>query len=161
MLNVVWLTLVVFGLPGNWLIVLTTFLFALWRRGDGVFSVYTLIAIIALCVIAELIEFFAAMGGARKAGAGWVASFGAIAGAITGAILGTILIPIPFFGTLIGACTGAGLLAWGLGFSGGKDMQESVRHGVGAGLGQFLGITTKIALGFFIWLIVAIAVYWP
>ena len=161
LLNIVWLALVVFGLPGNWLIVISTFLFALWRRSDGVFSIYTLIVLIALCIIGELVEFFSAMGGARKAGAGWVASFGAIAGAITGAILGTILIPIPFFGTLLGACAGAGVLAWGLGFSGGKEMPDSVRHGVGAGLGQFLGTSTKVALGCVIWLIVAVAAYWP
>lgn len=38
LLNAVWLALVVFGLPGNWLIVISTYLFAWWRRGDGVCS---------------------------------------------------------------------------------------------------------------------------
>jgi len=30
-----------------------------------------------------------------------------------------------------------------------------------AGLGEFLGITTKFALGILIWLIVAVAAFWP
>ena len=160
LLNAVWLALVVFGLPGNWLIVISTCVFA-WWRGDRVISIYTLIAITAFAVLGELVEFFATMGGARKAGAGWGVSLGALAGAIAGAILGTILIPIPFFGTLLGACTGAGLVAWGLEFSGGKEMPDSVRHGLGAGLGRFLGTSIKVALGCVIWLIVAVAAYWP
>jgi hypothetical protein len=52
LLNAVWLAMVVFGLPGNWLIVITTYLFAWWRWEDKVFSIYTLIA------IAGLGEFF-------------------------------------------------------------------------------------------------------
>ncbi len=159
-LNAFWLVLVVFGLPGNWLIVISSCLFA-WWRGGGVLSLYTLIAIAALALVGELIEFFGAMGGARKSGAGWGVSLGALAGTIAGAILGTILIPIPFFGTLIGACLGAGFLAWGLTFAGKSNMQDSLRHGLGAGLGTFLGTTIKVCLGIVIWFIVAVAAYWP
>jgi len=46
MLNAAWLLVVVFGLPGNWLIVISTCLFAWWRWDEGVFSIYTLIAIL-------------------------------------------------------------------------------------------------------------------
>lgn len=160
LLNAVWLMLVVFGLPGNWLIVISSCLFA-WRLGGGVLSIYTLIAIAALALAGELVEFFGAMGGARKAGAGWGVSLGALAGTIAGAILGTILIPIPFFGTLIGACLGAGFLAWGLTFAGKSNMPDSLRYGLGAGLGTFLGATVKVCLGVVIWFIVAVAAYWP
>ena len=48
----VWSIFLVFGLPGNWLIVIGTCLFAWWRWEDKVFSIYTLIA------IAGLGEFF-------------------------------------------------------------------------------------------------------
>jgi hypothetical protein len=64
-------------------------------------------------------------------------------------------------GTLLGACIGAGLGAWSLEFSRGKELKESARHAVGAGLGEFLGITSKLAIGIVIWLIVAIAAFWP
>jgi uncharacterized protein YqgC (DUF456 family) len=161
LVNVVWLALVVFGLPGNWLIVITTCLFAWWRWEDKVFSIYTLIAIAALAILGELFEFFAGMIGAKKSGASWPGSIGALLGAVTGAIVGTFLIPIPFFGTLLGACLGAGLCVWGLEFARGKKAEDSIRYGVGAGLGEFFGITSKFALGIVIWFIVAIAAFWP
>jgi len=160
LLNAVWLVLVVFGLPGNWLIVISTCLFAWWRWDDDVFSIYTLIAIAALAVLGELVEFFAGMVGAKRAGASWRGSLAALAGAIAGAIFGTFLISIPFLGTLLGACIGAGLGAWALEFSRGKKLEESARYGVGAGLGEFLGITSKFALGIVIWLVVAVAAFW-
>jgi uncharacterized protein YqgC (DUF456 family) len=159
LVNAGWLVLVVFGLPGNWLTVISTCLFAWWKA--GVFSIYTLIAIVVLAIIGELFEFFGGMRGARKSGASWLGSVAALAGAITGAILGTFLIPMPFLGTLLGACIGAGLGAWALEFSRGKALKESARYAVGAGLGEFLGITGKLAIGITIWLIVAIATFWP
>ena len=160
LLNALWLVLVVFGLPGNWLIVISACLFAWWRAEDNVFSIYTLIAIVALAVLGELIEFFAGAGGAKRAGAGWRGSIGALLGALTGAIFGTFLLPIPFLGTLIGACVGAGLGAWGLELSGGRKIQDSARFAMGAGIGEFLGITSKFILGIIIWLIVAVAAFW-
>ena len=161
MLNALWLLLVVFGLPGNWLIVICTCLFAWWRVDDGVFSFYTLLAITVLAVIGELIEFFAGAGGAKKAGASWRGSIGAIAGAVTGAVVGTFAIPVPFLGTLIGACTGAAIGAWSLELTGGRKLQDSFRYGIGAGIGQLLGITSKFILGVIIYLIVAVAAFWP
>jgi len=161
LLNAIWLALVVFGLPGNWLIVISTCLFAWWRADDAVFSIYTLILITILAILGELVEFFSGMAGAKRAGAGWRGSIGAIVGAVTGAILGTFLIPVLLLGTLIGACIGAGIGAWVLELSGGRKMQDSVRYGMGAGLGEFLGITSKFALGVLIWLIVAVAAFWP
>jgi hypothetical protein len=161
LLNAVWLLLVIFGLPGNWLIVISTALFAWWRAEDGVFSIYTLLAITVLAFLGELIEFFAGMGGARRAGAGWRGTVGALIGAVTGAIFGTFLIPIPFLGTLIGACVGAGIGAWGLELFGGREMADSVRYGMGAGIGEFLGITSKFLIGILICLIVAVAAFWP
>ena len=161
LLNGFWLVWDIFGLPGNWLIVISTWLFAWWRWGESVFSVYTLIAIAALAIVGELFEFFGGMHGAKRSGASWSGSVAALAGAITGAILGTFLIPILFLGTLLGACIGAGLGAWALEFSRGKKMAQSVRYAVGAGLGEFLGITSKFALGIVIWFVVAIAAFWP
>jgi len=161
LLNAVWLLLVFFGLPGNWLIVISACLFAWWRAEDSVFSIYTLLTITALAVSGELLEFLAGAGGAKRAGAGWRGSIGALAGAVTGAILGTVLIPIPLLGTLIGACVGAGLGAWGLELAGGRKLQDSVHYGIGAGIGELLGITSKFILGTLIWLIVAVAAFWP
>ncbi|MCH7557979.1 MAG: DUF456 domain-containing protein [Planctomycetes bacterium] len=160
-LNAAWLLVVVFGLPGNWLIVISTCLFAWWRWDEGVFSIYTLIAILVLAVLGELVEFSAGMIGARKSGAGWPGSIAALLGGVTGAVLGTFLIPIPFFGALLGACLGAGLCVWGMEFSRGKKAEHSLRYAVGAGLGEFFGIISKFALGIIIWFVVAVAAFWP
>ena len=161
LLNAAWLMLVLFGLPGNWMIVISTCLFAWWRWDSGVFSIYTLVFVVVLAALGELIELSAGMIGARKSGASWPGSIAALFGAIAGAIFGTFLIPIPFFGTLMGACLGAGTGVWGLEFSRGKKMEHTVRYAVGAGLGEFFGITSKFALGIVIWFTVAIAAFWP
>jgi uncharacterized protein YqgC (DUF456 family) len=161
LLNVIWLVLVLFGLPGNWLIVTSTCLFAWWRWEDGVFSIYTLIAIAVLAVLSELFEFLGGMHGAKRAGASRRGSIAALAGAIAGAILGTFIIPVLFFGTVLGACIGAGLGAWAIEVSRGRKMEESVSCAVGAGLGELLGITAKVTAGIIIWLTVAVAAFWP
>lgn len=161
LVNVVWLGLIVFALPGNWLIVVTTSLFAWWRAEDGVFSIYTLIGITVLAFLGELVEFFGGMGGAKRAGGGWRGSAGAIIGAVTGAVLGTFLLPVPFLGTLIGMCAGAGAGALGLEFLGGREIKESVHLGIGAGFGQLVGTTGKFVIGILIWVIVAVAAFWP
>ncbi|MEE9370015.1 MAG: DUF456 domain-containing protein [Sedimentisphaerales bacterium] len=161
LLNAVWLVLVAFALPGNWLIVITTALFAWWRADDDIFSIYTLLAITALAVAGELVEFLGAMAGAKKAGARFLGSLGALLGTLTGAVLGTFLIPIPLFGTLLGSCSGAAIGACVLELSAGRRPRDFFRLGFGAGLGRFLGTTTKIAVGLLIWLIVVIAAFGP
>jgi len=158
--NAVWLLLVLFGLPGNWLIVISTCLFAWWRWEDGVFSIYTLIAIVGLAVLGELFEFLGGVHGAKRAGASWQGSLAAIAGAVAGAVAGTFLIPMPLFGTVLGACIGAGLATWSVELSRGRKMDESVCCGVSAGLGELFGITMKVIVGIIIWLIVAVASFW-
>lgn len=160
-LNAFWLLLVPFALPGNWLIVITTALFAWWRAEDRVFSIYTLIAITVLVLLGELVEFFGGVMGAKKAGARFRGSLGAIIGAITGAIIGTFVIPIPLLGTLLGSCAGAAILACVFEVSGGRRLEDTVNLGVGAGLGRFLGAASKITIGILVWLIVAIAAFWP
>ncbi len=159
--NTAWLGLVIFGLPGNWLIVISTCLFAWWRWDHGVFSIYTLVALVALAALGELVEFTAGAIGARKSGASWPGSIAALFGAIAGALLGTFAIPIPLLGTLLGACLGAGFGVWGLEFSRGRKMEHSVRYAVGAGLGEFFGITSKLVLGIIIWFMVVVAAFWP
>jgi uncharacterized protein YqgC (DUF456 family) len=158
-LNAFWLALVPFALPGNWLIVITTSLFAWWQRENNVFSIYTLIAIAVLALLGELVEFFAGTAGAKKAGAGWLAAVAAVFGAIAGAVAGTFVLPL--FGTIIGACLGAGLAAYVVELALGKSPDASIRSGLGASAGHFFGSIAKIAVGVVIWLIVAVAAFWP
>jgi hypothetical protein len=158
-LNGFWLVFTLFALPGNWLIVITTAAFAWWQRGQGVFSIYTLIVIAVLAFLGEVVEFFAGAGGARKAGAGWLGAIAAIFGAIIGAIMGTFVLPV--FGTILGACLGAGLAATVVELAMGRTPDASIRSGFGASLGHLVGSTVKFAIGAAIWFIVAVAAFWP
>ena len=160
-LNFCWLGLVFFALPGNWLMVVSTCLFAWWRWDDGLFSWPLLVAVTVLALIAEIIEFFAGAGGAKKAGAGWLGAGAAILGAVIGALVGTFIIPIPLFGTMLGACLGAGLFTWIAERITGAEHNQSVRSGVGAGTGVLVGTLSKFCIGCIIWLLITIAAFWP
>ena len=105
--NACWLLTVPFMLPGNWLMLITTYLFAWWQWDMGIFGWPLLIAITILALIGEIIEFFAGAGGAKKAGSGWLGALTAVGGAIFGAVVGTGIMPV--LGTILGACFGAGL----------------------------------------------------
>ncbi len=161
LLNLLWLMLVLFGLPGNWLMVLSTSLLAWWTWDQGVFSGWTLIAIAVLAALGELIEFLGGLVGARRAGASWRASLAGILGAVIGALAGTILFPVPVVGTIVGACLGVGLAVWMVETSRGEHPDLSFRRAVGAGMGEFVGILSKFVVGVVIWLTVAIAAFWP
>ena len=151
--------MVPFTLPGNWLMVISTCFFAWWKWDDSVFGWPLLIAVTILALIAELIEFFAGIGGAKKAGAGWMGAIAAIGGALLGAIVGTGFMPI--FGTVLGACLGAGIATWIVERATGKEHKLSVRSGVGAGKGVLVGTLSKFAIGCLIWLLIIIAAFWP
>jgi len=156
--NGFWLIFTLFSLPGNWLIVITTSLFAWWQWENKVISIYTLIVIVVLALLGEIVEFLAGAGGAKRAGAGLAGAIAAIFGAILGAITGTFVIPI--IGTIIGACLGAGLAAAGIEMVMGKPAEASIRSGIGASVGHFFGSMAKLAIGVAIWVIVAIAAFW-
>lgn len=161
LLNGLWLATVLFGLPGNWLMVFMTSLFAWWRWEEGIFSGWTLAAAAILALIGEVIEFVAGMVGARKAGASWRASIVGLFGALIGAVIGTAAIPVPIVGTIIGTCLGAGISVWVVEVSRGEHPDLSMERAVGAGVGKFLGILGKFVVGIVIWLVIAVAAFWP
>ncbi len=161
LLNGLWLVLVLFSLPGTWFMLITTALFAWWRWDEGLFSGWTLIVVAVLALVGELIEFLAGMVGARKAGASWQASIVGLFGALVGAVAGTVVFPVPIVGTILGTCLGAGLCVWAVEASRGEHPDRSMQSAVGAGMGKFLGIVGKFGVGILIWLIIAVAAYWP
>lgn len=163
LINLAWLLLNVAGLPGNWLIVITTAL-VVWWQWHGVaplFSVTTLLVLTGLAVAGEVLELAAGAAGARQAGASRRGSVGALIGGLIGGIAGTFIIPIPAVGSIIGACGGAFIGALYLEFSGGRSLSESARSGWGAGKGRLVGTLVKLVVGAAIWLWVSVAVFWP
>lgn len=159
LLNIICLSLVAFAVPGTWLMVIATAAFAWLLRDHNVISIYTLIAITVLATIGEILEFFGGMGAAKKAGAGFWGSVGAIAGAITGAVLGTFLIPIPIIGTLVGSAIGAAVGSAIL--SGTKGQNKRTKVAMHAGIGQFAGSSMKLFVAVVIWFVIAVAAFWP
>ena len=161
LVNACWLVTVLFTVPGNWLMLGTTYLFAWWQSDAGVFSMPLLVAVTVLALIGEIVEFLAGAGGAKKAGASWRAAAAAIAGAMFGAVFGTVMLPFPVLGTILGGCFGAGLATWIVERATGKQHDESLRSGVGAGTGVFIGIVSKFSIGCVIWLLITVAAFWP
>ncbi len=163
-LNTVWLFLVVLGLPGTWLMVGGTLILAWWRRdaGDGaMFSNPVLVLICVLAGLGEVLEFLAGVVGSKVAGGSRRGALGALLGALVGGIGGTFLIPIPVLGSLLGAGLGAGLGAWGLELHSGREMRAALRSGAGAGVGRLSGATAKLIVALLIWVIIAVAGFWP
>jgi uncharacterized protein YqgC (DUF456 family) len=162
-LNTVWLGLVLLGLPGIWLMVITAAVVAWWQYGEGtpMFGVATLAIIVALAVVGEIVESAAGAAGSRGAGGTRRGTVGALVGGLAGAIVGTVLLPMPLLGSLIGASVGAGLGALGLELTGGRAMRNSVRTGLGAGAGRLLGTVLKLMVAVAVWVVLAVAAFWP
>lgn len=161
LVNGLFLAANIFGLPGNWFMVILTWALAVWQWERGWFGLPVLITIVVLAVIGEVLEFIAGAAGVKRVGGSKRAMTGAIIGGIVGAVVGTGAIPIPLVGSLVGACAGAFLGAAVLELSAGKNMQTSVRAGVGAGIGRFLGLNLKVLMGLIIWILTAVAAFWP
>ena len=167
LLNTVWLLFVVLGLPGTWLMAASTMLLA-WGQWDDtrpatdqMFSVYVLVAVAVLAVIADVVEFYAGMVGARRAGASRRGSVGALVGAIVGGIGATFFIPIPIVGSLIGAVGGAAAGAWLGELTGGREHGAALKSGLGAGVGRLGGTIAKLAVAVVMWVTITVAAYWP
>jgi hypothetical protein len=156
-INTLGLVLVVLGLPGTWLMVLATAGVAWLRSSDGMFSVYTLVALTGLALLGELIELVAGAAGSRRAGGTWRGSVGALFVGVVGGILGTFMIPVPVVGSILGACLGAFAGAILGEMAGGRELSPAVTVGRGAFVGRLLGSLGKLAVGIAIWIVALVA----
>ena len=144
-----------FSLPGNWLILLTAVLAALFApttTGDALIGWAGLGVLAGLAVLGEVVEFAAGAAGAAKRGASkraiWLSVAGAMAGSIGGAMAG---VPIPVFGPLIGAVLGGGAGAFGGAYLGetakGTPQKDRVSISTAAFTGRLLGTAGKLVVG--------------
>jgi len=140
------------ALPGNWLILVITFLFSIHfpvtsslHIGWGV-----LVTMGVLATLGEVLEFFLgaaslAKGGSKK-GALW-----ALVGSILGSFVGAgVLSVVPILGTAVGLVLGAAFGAMAGAILGerslGKNTEESMRLGKVAFWGRLLGSVSKIVI---------------
>ncbi|HTL28697.1 MAG TPA: DUF456 domain-containing protein [Tepidisphaeraceae bacterium] len=143
------------GLPGLWLMVAAFGGYALATGWDIYVGWPSLVTMIVLALIAEVVEFLAGAAGSKAAGARKRGMIGAVVGGFLGAIFLSI-IPIPIVAQIFGACLGAFLGAMIMELTD-KDVTHSLRVGVGAAKGRFMGILSKLAFGIIMLVIGAIA----
>ncbi len=142
------------GLPGNWMIVAATVLYAWLISEDGSGTLrWTAVAIVAsLALVGELLELGASAAGVRRVGGSrrgaFLALFGSVAGAMTGMLVG---VPIPVLGSVIAALVFAGLGALvGAMFgelTAGRSLANSWKIGKAAFRGRLLGTLAKAVIG--------------
>ncbi len=130
------------GLPGTFLIAGNALMYG-WFTDFSELTGWVIVALFAIAVFAEVLEFVIGAGTAGKFGASRAGMTGAIIGGIAGAILATPLLPI--LGTLLGAFAGAFAGATAFEFASSRDMDKALRVGVGAFLGSVASKLTKIA----------------
>jgi uncharacterized protein YqgC (DUF456 family) len=134
------LALIPLGLPGLWIMVGVVGI-GMWT---GAVSIWLFLVLMALVVLAELLEWFAVDRLGRKYGGTQRTFWGALAGGIVGAFVGT---PVPVIGSLLGVfagtMVGASIATWTLV----KDSEVALRAGWGALLGRSAAIALKSAAG--------------
>lgn len=144
-----WL-LTLFGLPGNWLIVVATGLYAWLAPAVGAANIgwITTLAMAGLAAVGEIAELVAGVWGARRAGGSRRAAVFALLGSMIGAVAGAALgLPIPVLGSAVAAVLGGALGALvGAGFAEhtlGENSRKSLQVGGAAFVGRLLGTGAK------------------
>jgi uncharacterized protein YqgC (DUF456 family) len=134
--------LVVVGIAGTVLpmlpgvpLVFAGLLLAAWHGGFDQVGIVTMVIIGAIAALAWVVDFFASVVTAKKAGASKYALWGAGIGALVGIIGG---IPGLIIGPAIGAIIGELITH--------KDTTKATTVGIAAGLGFVLGLAIKIVL---------------
>ena len=145
--DVVGLALTVYTLPGLWVMLGGTAIYAALTHGRYL-GMWPLLTLLGLALLAEIGEFFFGGAGAKKAGGSTWGVVGAIGGAILGGIFLSAFVPIfAPVSTVVGICLGAGAGAATVEFLLGKPVLQSLRIGLGAAKGRLVGILGKLAIG--------------
>lgn len=143
-----------FGMPGNWLMVIITAVYAClvpvgWRVAVGWKLVLLLVVLAGL---GELIELLAGAAGATRAGGSKRGAALALLGSILGAVVGIFVgLPVPLVGSILAALLFAGLGAMAGAIVGevwaGRDLPRSWRIGKAAFRGRLIGTLAKMIVG--------------
>jgi hypothetical protein len=142
------------GLPGNWMIVATTALYA-WlipESSRAAIGWPTVGVVIGLAVVGEIAELAASAAGVKKLGGSWFGAILALIGSMAGAIAGVFVgIPVPVIGSLLAALLFGGLGALVGAVVGetlrGQSAGASFRIGHAAFWGRLVGTLAKVLIG--------------
>jgi|SRR5689334_14654306 uncharacterized protein YqgC (DUF456 family) len=140
---IVSLALIALGLPGIWVMIASAVVYNVTTHSNAV-GWFTLVAVTALALVAEFLEFTMAGKYARKYGGGRRAAWGAMLGGVIGAFVG---FPVPIVGPIIGGFIGAFVGALIGEKSSGSTMSDSTRAATGSLIGRALATAMKIGVG--------------
>jgi uncharacterized protein YqgC (DUF456 family) len=104
--------LTVLGLPGNWLMVAATAVYAYLApaQSAAVLGWRTIVTLLVLATLGEIVELVAGALGVTKAGGSTRGALMALVGSIVGGIFGLLVgVPIPLIGPIVAAVLFAGL----------------------------------------------------
>src|SRR5947209_15568990 len=142
------------GLPGNWLIVAATAFYFWLTSGPGSDGMrWTAVAIVTgLAIFGEIVELGASASGVKRVGGSRrgavLALIGSVVGAMTGVFVG---VPIPVIGSVVAALLFAGLgalLGAVLGeVTAGRSLADSWKIGRAAFWGRLFGTLGKTLIG--------------
>jgi hypothetical protein len=146
-------------LPGIWFMIGVAMLCFWWQ--PSMFNLWTIVAAIALGVLAELAELLASAAGSGKAGGTRHGAWGSILGSLVGLLVGTVTIPIPIVGSLVGAIAGAfagaALAERGVAQ---RPWGESMKSGQGAAVGRLLSSVIKSLFALVVALMLTVDAFW-
>ena len=161
LLNTCWAALLLLGLPGAWLMIVTAGV-ADWLTPDRVlFSSWVLGAGVLIAIAGEGLEIIASAKGAKQAGASKRGALGALVGGLLGGIVGTFMLPIPVVGTLVGGAAGAFAGSAILEHEGGAEARAALRVGGGAAAGHLVGMVAKFGSAVAVWILLAVTAFLP
>ena len=147
-----WL-LTLFGLPGNWCILVIAVLYELVAP-DGRFELsWSMIGILAgLAIVGEILEFAAGAVGVRQTGGSRRSAAYSLVGSLAGGIVGAgVGLPIPIVGSIVGVLVFAGLGALVGAAAGeyteGRELTGSLQVGAAAFVGRVCGSVGKSIVG--------------
>ena len=147
---------IIFGLPGTFLILGDVIIYS-WITGFEKIGFKIIIALVFISLLAETIDFFLGIAGARKYGASKTGVALSIAGGIIGAILMT---PILFgLGAIIGVFLGGFVGAFLGEYMEQQKLKPALRAGYGALIGKIAGTLLKGSLAIVMAVIAMSAIY--
>jgi hypothetical protein len=157
----------IIGLPGTWIMLGLAVVIELVDRwylpvdDQTTFGWWVLLVCVAMAGIGEILEFFAGLLGAKKAGSSKRGMIGSLIGGIVGAVMGTAL-PAPLIGTIIGTLIGTflGALIGEATGNDAKELRDSVKPATGALIGRVLGTLSKLPIAMVILVILVVRAFW-
>lgn len=148
----------VFGLPGNWIMLILVAAYHFLLPGDSPLSLWYWVIALAIAVLGEVMEFFLQIKQAKKYGSSTTGTVGGVIGALIGAVM---LAPFLFgLGAFIGALGGAWAGCFVFELLRGQDSRTASRAATGCMFGRFLGTVCKLACGVVIWAVTMQSI-WP